>query len=99
MMMLGVGEITGGILQGKVIDHKGGRVGLLVVMGVLVATIAFTVIAHTIQEYNAFWFFTAFGWGLLDSCANTSANSICSSQFDSDIEPFAIFKFIQSFFV
>lgn len=64
-----------------------------------------TTYTHSRDQYDAFWFVSAFLWGLSDSTCCTVISSICGSEFLSDdgkqgsIEPFAIFKFTQSFVI
>jgi len=42
---------------------------------------------------------TTVSWGIMDSALNTIVNSVLGFEFDSNITPFSVFKFVQSFFV
>jgi MFS family permease len=99
MIVLGVGEVIGGFLHGKIIDKTSNKFGVFFAMCVLTITVGLTIYTHSRQSYDFLWFFVAFGGGLWDSIFHTSIGAIWGSQFDNDIEPFAIFKFIQSFAV
>ncbi len=47
-------------------------------------------------EIYGLWFIAAFLWGIWDSFSQTLCNTILSTEFETDVEPFAVFKFVQS---
>ena len=102
MMVFGVGEISGGYIIGKIIDWTNNRTGVLFVQVSVILAFSSIVYTHSRNSYDAFWFITAFLFGICDSFVSTVSNSILGFEFMSDdgkrgvIEPFAINKFLHS---
>ena len=60
MIVFGVGEVTGALTLGKVVDIFNNRVGIFCVMIVVVVTISITIYTHSRSHFDVFWFITAF---------------------------------------
>jgi predicted MFS family arabinose efflux permease len=71
MVTLGLGEMLGGPLIGRIIDLKSSKLACLwnsLIMALLTAsTVSFLII----YRYNFLAFLTAFMWGFSDSAVNT----------------------------
>ena len=97
MAGLGVGEIIGSIVYGRINDKF--PIGVTIVANVLGSLLAFAVlIAYAIKyDFNlALSFPVTLTWGLQDSGLNNLINSVLGFQFDSKTTPFSVNKFVQS---
>jgi len=56
MILFGVGEVVGSIVQGKIIDKTSGKIGVAVIMGATIITIVVSVITHSRTQYGVLWF-------------------------------------------
>lgn len=99
MLTLGVGEIVGALSEGKIEDKLGKRAGLLFVM--LITTIAFVLlfVYNETHTYSPLTFFVTFFWGFQDSALNNYLNCILGFEFESNILPFSVNKFLSSIFI
>ncbi|CDW89920.1 major facilitator superfamily protein [Stylonychia lemnae] len=110
MVALGVGEISGAVIQGKLVDKYGTKnVCVLNMVLILVATI-FVLNYLYLDDYSVFAFIMTFVWGFQDSAVSIHLNTILSSEFDDNPGPFSLdslieatmvfcFQMIQSFVV
>ena len=100
MIMLGFGEIVGGLIVGKVRDTIGNKPCIFFQI-LLVAASLFMILRF--NNSNDFDYFPAymmcFLWGTQDSGTNCFINCILGFEFDSKILPFSVFKFTQSLFI
>ena len=99
MIIFGCGEVSGALIISRIIDKFGNRTGVITATLVVVCTVAVTVYTHSRERYDVLWFLVALAWGLSDSQTNTVWSTICNSEFETTIEPFAILKFVQSIVV
>jgi len=93
MIILGFGEMFGSLSMGKIIDVFGHRSGVIITTAVVLSTIGITIYSHSRNKYDIVWFIVSFMWGVSDSKINTVCISICGTEFDTKIEPFAILNF------
>ena len=96
MCLLGAGEIIGGQIIGSIRDRIGNNsaiVALLVLT--VIALVVVTILNHN-NTFNYMAYLMCFTWGLQDSGLNTIINCILGFEFESNITPFSIFKFVQS---
>ena len=105
MIVFSWGEIVSGYAIGKLIDRTSRRFGVFLIFIVITITTSLTAYTHFREKYDAFWYFSAFFWGLSDSICWTVISSICGGEFSSNesnegsVEPFSILQFTQSFVV
>ena len=99
MIPLGLGEIVGGLVIGKVSDKLGYQTTLKIVL--VTTLVAFGILFGTIANYrfNALTFVMTFVWGLQDSGLNNFNNCVLSFEFDNKVIPFSVFRFTNSLFV
>ena len=99
MIPLGVGEIIGALVFGKISDKFGPKTSLKFIM--VITVVAFAILFATIATYrfNALTFVMTFAWGLQDATIQNLMNCILASEFDSKITPFSVYKFSQSLFI
>jgi MFS family permease len=94
MTFLGVGEIVGGLLIGKVIDKIGGKVcGILTIISIFMQTIAVNEFLHS-NNFSFLSYFLTFSWGFQDSIVNTQLNEMLGFEFTDNTLPFSIFNFV-----
>ena len=98
MTVFGAAEMLGGWGTGRFINKVGKRWSLLTLIIITLASTGLTALCLRTKTYGI-WFVTAFFWGLWDSFSQTLCNTILSTEFDSDVEPFAVFKFVQSLII
>ena len=94
MVGLGVGEIVGAMLFGKIGDNFSMKVTIAANMFSVVC--AFSITLGYIIRYRyslPFGFFMTFFWGIQDGGLNTLINCILGFQFDSKTTPFSVNKF------
>lgn len=98
MIPLGLGEIIGGLAQGKIADRFGVKVGLAFIL--VLTAVAFGMVFGTIAQYKfgVLTFLMTFAWGLQDSSVNNFYNCVLAFEFESKVTPFSVSKFSQSLF-
>ena len=97
MMMLGVGEILGGMLVGGIRDAKGYRVAIIVEIILMLAAGALYYILNSATSWSIIGFPMCFMWGIMDAGINCLVNCILGFEFEDKTAPFGVFKFVQSF--
>lgn len=98
MIGLGVGEIVGSIVCGKILDKWNQKAGLIYDMIITAIAFAFLITYNEVRNYGVVTYFMTFFWGLQDAAINTIINVILGFEFESKIIPFSVFKFLQSLF-
>ena len=99
MIPLGVGEMIGSLIIGKIIDKYSVKTSILVCMvNLSVAMILIFVYIHT-YTFSVLTFFVTFFWGYQDSNLNTIINCILGFEFESNTLPFSVMQFVQTIFV
>ena len=100
MIGLGVGEILGSIVHGRIIDRFSLRTAIYCILGCYIFALFWVVLFNAI-EYFAMWraVVMTFSWGFYDSGNMTFVNSMCGFQFESKSVPFSVFLVVQSFMV
>lgn len=96
MILLGVGEIVGATVIGQIVDRLGNRMGIITSWLTVIATLIITYYVNKKIDYTSLWFLVTLLWGLSDSTINLVWTTIWAIEFSSPVEPFAIFKSIQS---
>ena len=94
MVGLGVGEIVGAIVFGKIGDKFSMKITIAANMLAVVA--GFSLLLGYIIRYRyslPFAFFMTFFWGIQDGALNTLINCVLGFQFDSKTTPFSVNKF------
>ena len=99
MTMLGVGEILGGGVLGRIRDSCGNQVALIVLIIETLAAIGLVLAVNINDEYNATTWIMTFVWGFQDAGLNTLINCILGFEFESKVTPFGVYKFSQSLFI
>ena len=99
MIPLGLGEVIGGLVQGKIADRFGVKAGLVFIL--VLTAVAFGAVFGTIAQYKfgVLTFLMTFAWGLQDSSVNNFINCVLAFEFESKVTPFSVNKFSQSLFV
>lgn len=82
MVALGVGEMTGGLAIGQLIDKRGSRVAVLAILASIAVMTVVTLVFLYVNTYNWLAFATAFIWGFQDSCVNTHSYQMLGFEFD-----------------
>jgi predicted MFS family arabinose efflux permease len=99
MVFLGLGEIVGALVFGRIQDSC--RTSVTVFANMLAMVIAIcTVQLFTYVGDFTLWFASVmtFLWGLQDGGLNCFINCILGFQFDEKTAPFSVLKFVQSLF-
>ena len=97
MVGIGVGEILGSILFGRVTDNCSHRKTILI--NVVFTTIAIIVLMLYAIIYDFTWYLSIImtvSWGFQDSGLNCLLNSLLGFQFISKTTPFCVYQLIQS---
>lgn len=94
MSAFGVGETTGGLFVGQIIDRIGSRLSTIVIVVLVMITIAVTKAFLLVNQFNWLAFAMTFMWGFQDSAANTLANQMAGTEFDNNVEPFAVLSIL-----
>eukprot|EP00347_Sterkiella_histriomuscorum_P004956 403358441 len=99
MIPLGIGEIIGSLLMGKIMDIYGQKKGIIVCgINLIIAMIlVFAYIIH--YQFGALTFIFPFFWGLQDSGINNILNCTLGFEFDSKSIPFSVSNFVQPLFL
>ena len=95
MIGLGVGEIGGSIVFGKVTDMDSHSKKILI--NVIAASIACVMLILYTAIYKFTFYFSiimTLTWGVQDAGINCLLNSLLGFQFVSKTTPFAVFKFL-----
>ena len=95
MVAFGCGEVSGGWLVGKFIDRFSSKTTSLLNVFICATMIISTCISINWMEYNWLSYFMCYCWGFQDGAINVHTYSICSYEFKSQSEPFAIFSTLQ----
>ncbi|CDW76468.1 major facilitator superfamily protein [Stylonychia lemnae] len=96
MVPLGLGEVMGGFAHGFVADRYGQRAGVLYLMAITAVSFAISFAYIGIWSFSVLTFFVTFAWGIQDSGLNNLLNCVLGFEFESNIIPFSILKFLQS---
>ena len=99
MIALGVGEILGALLSGRVIDKYGKKAGVLLVLITMAIGFLFLFLVVIFYKFSVLTFFMTFFWGLYDSSLNNMCNCIYGFEFDSKILPFSVSKLVKTLLI
>jgi len=100
LSVLGLGEILGSILFGKLLDKFGYKVMMYSCFGTLIVTIAFVCLYIAVFKFymwTAAWI--CFLWGVSESGIGVFLQSVMGFEFESKTTTFAIRNLVQSFTV
>lgn len=96
-ILLGVGEILGGIMfVGPIRDKYGNRIAYIVQMILTALAVANVLYYNNQDTYNWAAYSMCFFWGIQDSGINCLINCMLGFEFDDKTTPFGVFKFVQS---
>ena len=95
MVGLGVGEIVGSIIYGRISDKYSNKITIVAnVVGSLIAFCLLIIYALQFEFSLVYGFAVTLAWGVQDSGINNLLNSVLGFQFDSKTTPFSINKFV-----
>lgn len=99
MIVLGIGEIIGAMIFGRVIDKFGKKAGVLFVLITTMIAFVFVFIVIGLYKFSILDYFLTFFWGIQDSALNNMLNCILGFEYESKIVPFSISKLVKSLFI
>ena len=100
MLGLGVGEILGSMLFGKITDKCKFRSSILLNIVALTFGYASLIMYTAKYEFTFTMAFTmTFFWGLQDAAINCFLSSFLGFQFASKTTPFSVYRFLQSLMI
>ena len=95
MVGLGIGEIAGSIIYGRIGDKYSSKI--TIAANVLGSLIAFSLLILFVLQFKfslVYSFVVTLAWGIQDSGLNNLLNSVLGFQFDSKTTPFSVNKFV-----
>ena len=100
MIGLGIGEILGSIIHGKILDKFSLKIAIYFIVGCYIFALFWVVLFNAIQYFAmSRAVIMTFSWGFYDSGLMTFVNCMCGFQFESKSTPFSVFLVIQSFMI
>lgn len=90
MIGIGVGEILGALICGKVTDWKGTKAGLYVIISMAIPALTVLILINELFEFSALSYVMCLLWGLMDGAENTFSNCVLGFEFDSNLIPFSV---------
>ena len=97
MIGLGVGEISGSLVFGRIQDNASVKVTALCILSAFTVALFFVLLFNMFAEFRM-WraLLMTFTWGVFDSGNANFINCMCGFQFESKSLPFSCFFMIQS---
>lgn len=101
MSLVGLGELFGGfIVSYYVKKYKNNRIGMLINIGLTLASFMFVVAWNEVHEYNALVFISTFLCGVTDCGIQTHIKTLLGFEFDDkSTESFSVFFIFKPIFV
>ena len=95
IILIGVGEMIGGVgVIGPIRDKFGNRIALVVLIILTAAGLAVFFVYNHVDQYNWLAFVMCLIWGIQDAGVNCLINCILGFEFKSKSTPFSVFKFV-----
>ncbi|CDW82555.1 major facilitator superfamily protein [Stylonychia lemnae] len=99
MTGLGVGEITGALSIGFIIDKLGSKMTCLINVGLCIASVIIALIVLNVKSTIPLSCVLTFFWGFHDGSLSSHTSEMLGFQFDTKMEPFSIYNLNKSIMV
>eukprot|EP00347_Sterkiella_histriomuscorum_P012008 403370245 len=99
MIPLGLGEMLGGMIIGRIIDTYSIRTAIITCMFNLTIAIALILAFIGTYKFSVLTYFVTFFWGYQDSNLSAILNCTLGFEFESNMTPFSVYSFVQAIFV
>ncbi|CDW72384.1 major facilitator superfamily protein [Stylonychia lemnae] len=99
MIPLGLGEMSGSVIIGKIMDKYGQKIAIITCSIKLSISILLILAYIAYFKYSVLTFFVTFFWGFQDSNLNNILNCILGFEFESNTVPFSVYSLVQAIFV
>ena len=83
MVIFGVGELLGGLIQGYIIDFIGSKNTCFINLTIIAIQGVVTIISIDQMQFNFMTFVMCFIWGFQDACINSHVNQILGFEFET----------------
>ena len=94
MVFFGIGEVTGSIILGFIIDRLGVKKTIVINLLIIVCMTTISFLSVHSYEYNYVSTLMCFAWGFQDGAMNIHIFKLLAFNFVSQSEPFSVFNLL-----
>ena len=99
MFVVGVGQISGSFITGRIVDAMGDRFTIISIMWAICINCSVMILAHFLEEFTFLWYVTSFLLGAITVSIKSHLGSIVGSSFENSTDAYGWSSFSQSYIV